>query len=71
MKQVTTLTKSLRARSDIWLGVSAAILWLPETPIAVSPFTLRTGETSRIAIYWVELRPSQFVVDYDNRILDV
>ena len=71
LKQVTTLTESLRARSDIWPGVSAAILWLPETPIAVSPFTLRTGETSRGAIDCVELRPSKVVHRYDNWFLDV
>ena len=71
LKQVTTLTESLRAQSDIWPGVSAAILWLPETPIAVSPFTLRTGETSRGAIDCVELRPSKVVHRYDNWFLDV
>ena len=44
-------------------------MWLPETPIAVSPFTLRTGETSRGAIDWVELRPSKIVHGYLARAL--
>ena len=35
----------------------------------MSPFTLRTGETSRGAIDWVELRPSKIVHGYPARAL--